>query len=170
MLSDTRRPKVPHAGATEEIVVTRRFDAPQELVFEAWSKAEHLMQWFVPLSGSVPQCTVDFRVGGRFHLCMRFPGQEIWVLGEYREIVAPERIVYVDRFADKHGNPVPPSHYGMSAPHPAETQVRVTFSAQGAGTVVTLRHDFPAAAAEREDCEQGWREMFERLAAHAARR
>lgn len=170
MPAASRQLKAPAAGAVEEIVVTRSFDAPRERVFEAWSTAEHLVQWFAPMSGSVPHCTVDFRVGGRFHLCMRFPGQDIWVLGEYREIAAPERIVYMDRFADEHGNPVPPSRYGMSTRHPAETLVRVTFSAQGAGTLLTLRHDFPGAAAERDDCEQGWREMFKRLAVHTARR
>jgi uncharacterized protein YndB with AHSA1/START domain len=154
------------AGAAEEMVITRRFEAPRELVFEAWSKAEHLREWFVPFYGSVPYCTVDFRVGGRFHFCMRFKKRDIWGIGEYCEIVALEQIVYVDRFADEHGNPVPPSHYGFSAAHPAATLVTVTFAEHGRNTLLTLRQAIPEAVPERQACEQGWREMFDRLAAH----
>ena len=58
---------------------------------------------------------MDVRVGGKYLWCMRSPeGQDFWTAGEFREVVAPERLVYTDNFADEHGNPVPPSYYGMS--------------------------------------------------------
>jgi uncharacterized protein YndB with AHSA1/START domain len=95
---------------------------------------------------------------------MRTPdGIEIWGLGIYREIVEPERIVYVDTFADADGNTVPPSHYGMSAGHPSETLVTVTFSELDGKTKLTLRHSVPGPFAEREGMQQGWSEMLDRL-------
>lgn len=96
-------------------------------------------------------------------------GLEIWALGIYREIVAPERLVYTDTFADAEGRPVPPSHYGMSDEHPAETVVEVTFEERDGGTLVTLRHSIPTSVPERGATEQGWNEMFDRLAQELAR-
>jgi uncharacterized protein YndB with AHSA1/START domain len=153
----------------DEIVITRIFDAPRALVFEAWTQPEHLMRWWAPKDCTTPACTVDLRLGGAFHFCMRMAdGQEIWALGIYREIVAPERIVYTDTFADAEGNQVPPSHYGMSASHPAETLVTVTFADHDGGTKLTLRNSFPASVAERGATAQGWGEMLDRLAGELA--
>jgi uncharacterized protein YndB with AHSA1/START domain len=155
--------------AQQEIVITRVFDAPRELVFQAWSQPARLMHWWAPRGCTTPHCTVDFRPGGRIHFCMRLPeGRDIWGIGTYREIVVPERIVYSDSFADAHGNPVPPSHYGMSPGHPAETLVTVTFDAREGKTTVTLRHAFPEPVEEREATAQGWAEMLERLAEYLA--
>jgi uncharacterized protein YndB with AHSA1/START domain len=148
-----------------EIVLTRVFDAPRDLVFQAWTEPERLMHWWAPQGCTTPFCTVDLRPGGRFHYCMRLPdGRDIWGIGAYREIVVPERIVYIDTFADADGNPVAPAHYGMSLGHPAETVVTVTFVAQEGKTKVTLRHAIPASVEERAATEQGWSDMLHRLA------
>jgi uncharacterized protein YndB with AHSA1/START domain len=97
---------------------------------------------------------------------MRLPdGREIWGIGIYRDIVEPERIVYVDSFADENGNPVPPTHYGMSADHPAESLVTVTFAEQAGKTKLT----FPEAVKEREDTQKGWAQMFDRFANYLAK-
>lgn len=152
-----------------ELELTRVIDAPRERVWKAWTDPEQLMRWWAPNGCTTPACTVDLRQGGRFHYCMRMPdGKDIWGLGIYREIVALERIVYVDSFADASGNPVPPTHYGMSEDHPAETLVIVTFVEQGAKTKVTVRHAIPEAIKERKDTEQGWIQMLDRLAEHLA--
>src|SRR5712691_10908924 len=75
---------------------------------------------------------------------MRSPeGQDYWGRGVYREIVEPERIVYLDSCADEEGTPVEPAHYGMSPGHPAETLVTVTFTEHGGTTKVTLHHASP---------------------------
>jgi uncharacterized protein YndB with AHSA1/START domain len=79
--------------ASRELTITRIFDAPRALVFEAFSKAEHLKRWFAPDGFTVPDCEMDFRVGGTYRLCMRGLGRDHWVHGIYREIVKPERIV-----------------------------------------------------------------------------
>lgn len=148
-----------------EIVLTRVLDAPRELVWKAWTESEHLARWWAPKGCSTPFCTVDLRPGGRFHYCMRMPdGSEVWGIGVYREVVEPERIVYTDSFSDEKGNPVPPSCYGMSESHPAETVVTVTFDEHQGNTTVTLHHSIPESVEEREGTEQGWKEMLERLA------
>lgn len=154
------------AGATAPgIVLERVFDAPREQVWRAWTEPALLKRWWAPKGWSTPACKVDLRPGGAFHFCMRSPeGRDIWGLGVYREVVAPERLAYVDSFADADGNPVPPARYGMSPEHPHETLVSVTFAALGGRTKVTLRHDVPASVKEHEGTRQGWTEMLEQLA------
>lgn len=83
------------ATATDrELIIERVFGAPREIVFEAWTRAEHLVNWWGPKDFTLPFCEIDFRVGGSYRFCMRSPdGEDYWVYGEYREIVAPEKIV-----------------------------------------------------------------------------
>jgi uncharacterized protein YndB with AHSA1/START domain len=167
---DAKRGDVAAPAADAGIVVTRTFDAPRALVFRAWTEPQQLMRWWAPQGCTTPHCTVDLRVGGRIHYCMRLPdGRDIWGLGIYREIVVPSRLVYVDSFADADGNPVPPAHYGMSAGHPAESLVTVTFEDHDGTTRVTLHHAIPVSVEERGGAEQGWTEMLERLAAELRR-
>ncbi len=154
-------------GAATDIVIERVIDAPRELVFEAWTRPEHLVHWWAPRGCSTPAYTVDLRPGGAFHYCMRMAdGRDIWGLGIFREVVRPEKIVYVDSFADEAGGKVPPSRYGMSNAHPAESLVTVSFSDLGGRTRVVLRHSLPAAFPERSGVGQGWGEMMDRLAEH----
>jgi uncharacterized protein YndB with AHSA1/START domain len=151
-------------ASDDEIVLTRDFDAPREMVFRAWTDAGWLARWWAPAGFTTPHVEVDPRVGGRFHYCMRSPdGTEYWGLGVYREIVPPERIVYVDSFADEDGHPVPPSRYGIGEDHPVETIVEVTFEERAGGTRVVLRHALAATVTAREGTVQGWSEMLERL-------
>jgi uncharacterized protein YndB with AHSA1/START domain len=76
-----------------EIVMTRVFDAPRDLVFEAHSSCEHLSHWWGPRKYEVTSCDVDFRPGGAWRIVHRGPdGEEHGFRGEYREIVPPERI------------------------------------------------------------------------------
>ena len=73
--------------------VSRVFPAPREIVFKAWSSADHVKRWFCPNGYSVPEATVEMRVGGRFEVCMRSPeGLEHWTKGTFTEVVAPERL------------------------------------------------------------------------------
>lgn len=161
---DAKRNSSIEDTADREIVLTRVFDAPRELVFKAWTDPAHLMRWWAPKGCTTPFCKVDLRPGGKFHYCMRLPeGREIWGMGIYREIVVPSRLVYADSFADAQGNPVPPAHYGMSASHPAESLVTVTFEEHEGKTWLTLRHAIPVSVEERKGTEQGWGEMLDRL-------
>ncbi len=78
-----------------EIVLTRVFDAPRRLVFEAHSKAEHLRRWWGPRGYTLTTCEIDFRAGGAWRFVSRDPeGNEYPFKGEFREITPPERIVW----------------------------------------------------------------------------
>jgi uncharacterized protein YndB with AHSA1/START domain len=83
-----------------EIVMTRVFDAPRRLVFDALTKPELLQRWFFgPPGWSLPVCEIDLRPGGAFRYVWRGPdGTEMGMGGIYREIVAPERIVATEKF------------------------------------------------------------------------
>jgi uncharacterized protein YndB with AHSA1/START domain len=83
-----------------EISMTRLFDAPRELVFEAMSKPEHIKEWWGRLGEgySVPVCEVDLRVGGKWRFVNRHPGGEAGFHGEYKEIDTPGRIVFTEIF------------------------------------------------------------------------
>jgi uncharacterized protein YndB with AHSA1/START domain len=78
-----------------EIVMTRVFNAPRRLVFEAHTKCEHLKRWWGPRKYEMPICELDFRPGGKYRIVHRGPeGDEHGFRGEFREIVPPERLVY----------------------------------------------------------------------------
>jgi uncharacterized protein YndB with AHSA1/START domain len=84
-----------------EIRMTRVFDAPRALVFEAMTKPEHIRNWWGNLGAgySVPVCEVDLRVGGKWRFVNRTPtGEEAAFYGEYREIEAPARVVFTEIF------------------------------------------------------------------------
>jgi uncharacterized protein YndB with AHSA1/START domain len=77
-----------------EIVLTREFDAPRELVFEAVSKPEHLRNWWGQTASTLVQCEMDFCLGGKWRFVERDKeGNEWGFRGEVREVVPPERIV-----------------------------------------------------------------------------
>ena len=84
-----------------EIRMTRLFDAPRALVFEAMTKPEHIRNWWGNLGPgySVPVCEVDFRVGGKWRFVNRTPkGEDATFYGEYREIDSPARVVFTEIF------------------------------------------------------------------------
>jgi len=84
-----------------EIMMTRVFDAPRQLVFDAFTKAELLKGWFGPRGWSLAVCEVDLRVGGGFRFVLRGPGgREMGMRGVWREIAPPERTVHMETFDD----------------------------------------------------------------------
>lgn len=93
--SDTFKVTTP---SDREIVLTRLFDAPRRLVFDAMTKPEHVKRWWGCLDErySVPVCEIDLRPGGRWRFVGRGPQGEVAFYGVYREIAAPERIVFTE--------------------------------------------------------------------------
>jgi uncharacterized protein YndB with AHSA1/START domain len=89
------------ANADREIVMTRVFDAPRNLVFDAFTKPELLKQWLLgPPGWSMPVCEIDLRIGGSYRYVWRrdADGTEMGCGGVYREILPPERLVQTERF------------------------------------------------------------------------
>ena len=90
-----------------EIVLTRVFDAPRELVYDALTKPELLKRWFGPRGWSLVVCEVDLRVGGAWRFVLRGPdGSQMGMRGVYRELVRPERTVHTESFDEYPGESV----------------------------------------------------------------
>ena len=154
------------SGATAEAAVIERiFNAPRELVWRAWSEAEHFARWYGPTGFTVPSCEIDFRVGGRYLVGMRSPdGFEMWMTGVYQEIVPLERFVATACLADESGNVVPATHYGMGADVPTETLLTVVLeSLDDSRTKVTLRQSGWTDPQMAAQAGAGWEQAFDKL-------
>jgi uncharacterized protein YndB with AHSA1/START domain len=86
-----------------ELVATRVFDAPRNLVWEAHTVPEHVSQWLLgPEGWTMPLCEIDLRPGGAWHFVWRGPdGTEMEMRGEYREVTPPERLVNTEAWGDE---------------------------------------------------------------------
>jgi uncharacterized protein YndB with AHSA1/START domain len=117
----------------QELELSRTLNAPRERVFAAWTDPEKAARWWVPQDCELVSCKMDVRPGGGWHrrLRLRVPdGGIITKWGEYREIVAPERLVFTYNSQHVDGTIDP------------ETLVTVTFEDIGGGrTRLTLRHE-----------------------------
>jgi uncharacterized protein YndB with AHSA1/START domain len=154
---------------SEEFVITRVFDAPRDLVFKAHTECERLKRWWGPKGFTMTACNLDLKPGGAFHYCMRSPnGQDMWGKFVYREIVAPERLVFVNSFSDEMGgstrNPWMPTW-------PLEVLNVATFTEQGGKTTLTMRgtphnaspEERAAFKAAMHSMEQGFGGTFAQL-------
>ena len=147
----------PEPAEDRVLVLTRLFAAPRHLVFQAWTEPRHLVRWWGPHGFTLPVCQQDFRVGGAYRFCMRAPdGSDHWVWGEYREIVAPERLVFTWEREDEAG-----------LRRQLNNLVTVTLAAQGGKTLLTLHHAPFQTAADRDDHAGGWTQTLERLISYA---
>jgi uncharacterized protein YndB with AHSA1/START domain len=149
--------KYTESTADREIVISRVFDAPRELVFEAWSDTRHIGNWWGPNGFTIKIEKMDFRPGGTWRFVMRGPdGQEFPSLVEYTEITKPERIAYT---------------YGDGIDRSADFQVIVLFEKLGDRTRVVQRAIFPTAG-ERDrvvkdyGAIKGGNQSMDRLAEH----
>lgn len=155
---------------SRELVLARRFEAPRELVFAAWTQAEHFARWFGPRGFSISSCSMDARPGGAIRFSMGPEGGEYWHAGRFLEVVEPERVVFTLRFVDEASTPVPHPRF-PGWPVDAEFVTTVTFAERDGGTEVTVHQVVvPAEAAahevfdvERPQARAGWFESFERL-------
>jgi uncharacterized protein YndB with AHSA1/START domain len=136
-----------------EIVMTRVFDAPRHLVWDAFTKPELLKRWFGPRGWSMVVCEVDLRVGGGFRFVLHSPdGKDIGMRGVYREIVAPERSVHMESFDD----------------YPGESQVTGAFVEQGGQTTLIATVLYPSQEVRdiviKSGMEHGAAESYDKLA------
>ena len=158
----------------QPFVIERTLDAPRDVVWKAWTEAERLAQWWGPKGLAMIHCSVDLKPGGLFHYGMRTPdGHEMWGKFVYREVVAPERLVYVVSFSDKDGGI---TRHPMSATWPLEMLNTLTLSEEGAKTFMRLEGTAINATDEErqtfescfESMEQGFKGTMEQLEAYLA--
>jgi uncharacterized protein YndB with AHSA1/START domain len=84
-----------------EVMLTRVFDAPRQMVFDAFTKPELIKRWFGPRGWSLSQCEVDLKVGGKWRFVLRSPeGQEMGMSGVWRELQPYDRMVHTESFDD----------------------------------------------------------------------
>jgi uncharacterized protein YndB with AHSA1/START domain len=136
-----------------EIVLTRVFDAPRRMVWDAFTKTELLKRWFGPRGWSLVVCEVDLRVGGGFRFVLRGPdGKDLGMRGVYREIAAPERSVHMESFDD----------------FPGESQVTAIFAEKDGKTTMTATVLYPSREVRdiviQTGMEHGAAESYDKLA------
>lgn len=158
----------------DPLVITRVFDSPRERVWRAFTQAEHLTHWWGPKGLHLQVLKLELRPGGLFHYKMTTPnGQEMWGRFIYREIAAPERMVFVVSFTDEAANPV---RHPMSATWPLEVINTLTLVEQAGTTILTLSGG-PINATEeeietfldgREGMQKGFAGTFDNLDAYLA--
>jgi len=157
------------AGADREVLISRSFDAPRELVWQAWTELEHLKQWHAPGGCEIHFERFDFREGGSFLSCIRNPAfGECWCLGEYLEIVPPERLVYKMAMADAAGNRISSAAAGHISEWPEETILTLTLEEEGGKTLLTLHQTVSEELAKRTGAYPSWLDMLDRLAERLA--
>lgn len=138
-----------------EIVITRTFRAPARIVFEAWTRPEHVRRWWAPESRgvSLKQCDADVRPGGTYRYVLAREGMEICAFsGKYMEVEPPTRLVYTEWF-----EPIPG----------AEALVTVSFEERGGSTTLVVHELFPSKealdGALASGMESGMAESFDQL-------
>ena len=142
----------------KELVLKRVFNAPRERVWKAWTDPRRLAQWWGPAGFTNPVCEADVRPGGAIRIDMRGPDGTVYPMtGVYREVVAPERLVFTASALDEKGRPL------------FEVLNTVTFAKQGGKTLLTVRaqvvNKTAGADAYLEGMEEGWSQSLVRLEA-----
>ncbi|MEQ1885650.1 MAG: SRPBCC domain-containing protein [Bryobacteraceae bacterium] len=138
-----------------ELTITRIFNAPRELVYQAWTDPGHLRIWWGPHGFSNPECEIDVRPGGKWRILMRGPGYEAPCGGEYIEVVENERLVFTNNAYSPDGTVL------------LEGRTSVTFADEDGKTKLTLSTRaigrVPFAAQMMAGMEMGWSQSLERL-------
>ena len=158
-----------------DFVISRVFDAPRELVWQAFADPERMKHWFGPKGSTIVSSKMDLCVGGIYHGAMRNPdGQVMWAKFVYREVTPPQRLSWVHSFSDEKGGL---TRHPLSASWPLELLTTVTFEeAPGGKTKLTLQwtpinateEERKTFAAARDSMQGGWTGTFERLADYLA--
>lgn len=152
--SDTTPRTTIERKSARELVVTRTFNAPRQIVFRAWSDAELFTRWWVPKSVPITMlsCAMDVRTGGTYQLVFSHPAapEPMTFHGRYLEVVPPSRIVWTNEEAGEAGQ-----------------VTTVTFEEHGGRTRVVMHDLYPSREALDEAIASGstnWNsETFEQL-------
>lgn len=129
-----------------ELRMTRVFDAPKRLVWEAWSKAEYVQRWFTPAPLTTPKCELDFRNGGRFYLVMNMNGVDLPMDARFEEIVPEEKIVFT---ATIHGG--------------VDVHTTVLFTENGGKTTLNVHQTYSKETEATRGAHAGWTSTLDQL-------
>ena len=143
--------------ADRVLVIERVFDAPRKLVFDAWTRPEHMANWFGPRGFKSTVLRSEPRPGGSYRIHMHGPDGEHWSQGVYREFVPPERLVMGFAWADAQGNATRP-----------ETTLTLLFEDIGGKTRLTLHQATFESTTARDMHNEGWNSSLDCLAEYLA--
>jgi len=159
----------------DKLVIVRRFAAPRELVWKAYTEIDRLAQWWGPVGFKWLEGSVDLRPGGRFHFGMAAPdGSEMWAKFTYYDVRAPERLAYTVAFSDRQGTTQPAA---FDPDFPDEFMNIISLAEEGGETVLTLegwavsedKAELAAYAAMIPNMQQGFGGTFDQLVAYLAK-
>ena len=142
------------------LVLRRLLKAPQERAFKAWTSPEHIQKWMRPEPGMVvPSVLMDLRAGGKFRIQMKNPdGEYFTAVGEFREVEAPQRLVYTwDWEKDGSG-----TEFGEVEGN--TSLITVEFFERGEQTELVMTHTRFATVESRDNHAQGWTSALENFA------
>jgi uncharacterized protein YndB with AHSA1/START domain len=158
-----------------DFVISRTFDAPRELVWKAFTEPERMKEWWGPKGFTVVASKMDLRPNGTYHYGMRSPdGKMMWGKLAFREIVPPERIVFVNSFSDEAGGV---TRHPMAPTWPLEMLSTIQFAEQDGKTTMALRWS-PLNPTDQEratfdsghdSMRMGWAGTMDQLAAYLAK-
>lgn len=151
----------PTRASDFDLVLTRVFDAPRKLVFQAWTETKHLAQWWGPNGFTNPVCEMDARVGGKISIHMRAPNGVVYPMsGVIEEIDEPNRLVFLTSALDEQGNSM------------FDVRNTATFAERHGKTELTLQARVISTTAVApqylKGMEAGWTQSLDRLAAHVS--
>ena len=160
----------------KDFVISRVFDAPRDLVWRSFTEPERMKQWWGPKGFKVFYVKMDLRVGGTYHYGMEAPdGKAMWGKFVFREVVPPERMVFINSFSDEAGGTTRhPGHMNW----PLEMLSTFTFEdAPGGKTKFTVHWAPHNATADerkafdegRESMRAGWGGTMDQLEAYLAK-
>lgn len=145
------------------LTIKRTFNLPLNKVWKAFSEAESCKKWWGPKDFTCPDCTIDFKQGGKYLMSMQGPdGKKIWSTGIFKEIIDHQKIVYTDSFADINGNVVPAVYYKMPGEWPLELFVTIELQEVDGKTNLSLLHDGIPEEMQKDTME-GWQQSFDKL-------
>lgn len=159
----------------EEFVLSRTFDAPKDLVWEVYTKAEHLKHWWGPKGFTMKTTNLDLRPGGTFHYEMTGPnGMVMWGKFVYRDVAPTDRIIFVNSFSNEKGETV---RHPMAPNWPLEMLNKMYLTEKNGKTTVLLRGcPINATEEERRTYKEGFKSMeagfggtFDQLDAYLAK-
>jgi uncharacterized protein YndB with AHSA1/START domain len=156
-------PRAEDAVRPPPLQISRTVHAPREVVFRAWSSAEHVKAWFSPETYTVSDARVELRVGGPFEVCMRAPdGQAHWTRGVFVEVTPPSRLVFDAEIHGADGKPL------------FRAYTEVDFSDALGGTRLDVTQTYTVFAPALADgmvggASEGWRTTLDKLEREALR-
>jgi uncharacterized protein YndB with AHSA1/START domain len=161
-------------AAGKPFLISRVFNAPRELVFKTWTEPEHFAKWFGPKGCQVRVARFEPRPGGIALTSLATPdGHTMWGKLIYREVAAPERLVYITTFSDEQGGL---TRHPMSATWPFEMLTTVTFHDEDGRTRLTVEwvplhatpEELATFTAALDGMSGGWGGSFDQLEAYLA--